>query len=219
MQNQFTEKGCDRRGAFMGRSSSPEHVKPVGAVRLWPVYVNSQGYDDNGAYWGTGGPLWCAEDESGDFRQFTRADTYAEAVAALRLSPSQLARDYEKEFAIFLQSYLDAVLFTETNDEDEPLDGLFTPSDIEAGSLAEAEKDCRDFLAKGLNGKALADFLEPDEMAQAGHDFWLTRNGHGAGFWGRPVGMYRGQGKALSEIARGFCIKSGFAEDGKVFIE
>jgi hypothetical protein len=22
-----------------------------------------------------------------------------------------------------------------------------------------------------------------DEWTQAGHDFWLTRNGHGAGFW------------------------------------
>ena len=24
---------------------------------------------------------------------------------------------------------------------------------------------------------------EHSKAAQAGHDFWLTRNGHGAGFW------------------------------------
>lgn len=219
MQKQFIESGSSSRGASMGRYSSPPYVKPEGKVRLWPVYINSQGYDDNGAYWGLGDPLWCAEDESGDFRQFTRAESLAEACANLTLSPSQLARDPEKELAIFLQSYLDAVLFTESNGEGGYLDGLYTPDDVEAGSLAEAEKDCRDFLAKQIDGKPLAGFLEPDEMAQAGHDFWLTRNGHGAGFWDRPAEMYHGQGEALSEVARGFREKSGFAEGGKVFIE
>jgi hypothetical protein len=42
------------------------------------------------------------------------------------------------------------------------------------------------------NAKTLADAIETgevscgpdfDEMGRAGHDFWLTRCGHGAGFW------------------------------------
>ncbi len=164
---QFTESGSSVYGASMGRLESDPLFTPEGQVRLWPVYLDPQGYDDNGAYWGIGGPLWCAEDGY-HYRRFTRAETVAEACANLCLSPSQLARDPEKELAIFLASYLDAVLFTETNDEEEPLDGLYTPDDIEAGSLAEAEKDCRDFLAKRLNGKPMSDFLASDEMAQAG---------------------------------------------------
>lgn len=34
-----------------------------------------------------------------------------------------------------------------------------------------------------------------------GHDFWMTRNGHGVGFWDRGLGD---EGDALSEIAREF---------------
>jgi len=35
---------------------------------------------------------------------------------------------------------------------------------------------------------------------RVGHDLWLTRNGHGAGFWDRG---WREFGNTLSEIARG----------------
>ena len=33
--------------------------------------------------------------------------------------------------------------------------------------------------------------------SQAGHDFWLTRNGHGAGFWDRGLGE---TGEALTKV-------------------
>lgn len=219
MQKQFTESGSSVYGASTGRDTSPPNIKPKGKVTLWPVYLDGQGYDDNGAYWGTGTALWCAEDESGDYRQFTRAETMAEACANLRFSPTQLARDHDKDLAIFLASYLDAVLFTGVDEEEEPLDARFTPDDIDADSLAEAEKDCRDFLAKRLNGEPLSDFLAPDEIAQAGHDFWLTRGGHGSGFWDWPEEMYQGQGDALADLARGFPERTVFAEGEKVFIE
>lgn len=223
MQNQFTEKGYDRRGAFMGRYSSPSDVKPEGKITLWPVYLDGQGYDDNGAYWGVGTPLWCAEDESGDYRQFARAGSYVEAQAALGLSPSQLARDYGKEFSLFLKSYLEAVLFTETDtsedeeSEGEPLDSRYTIGDFEVSSWDEAERDCRAFLSRLLGGAPLSRVLTPDNMAQAGHDFWLTRNGHGSGFWDRPAATYAGQGDALADIARGFPEKTADADGERVF--
>lgn len=47
-------------------------------------------------------------------------------------------------------------------------------------ALAEAWGDCQDFLDTfGEEIDALGHY------AQAGHDLWLTRNGHGAGFWDR----------------------------------
>jgi len=36
---------------------------------------------------------------------------------------------------------------------------------------------------------------------QAGHDFWLTRNGHGAGFWDRGLGEV---GDKLTEMCKEF---------------
>lgn len=50
----------------------------------------------------------------------------------------------------------------------------------EPEAIEKAKADCADFLAycagKGIQTSGLA-----DEML--GHDFWLTRNRHGAGFW------------------------------------
>ena len=58
----------------------------------------------------------------------------------------------------------------------------------------------------------LEDFLADPEVAyligltqqnaqQVGHDFWLTREGHGAGFWDRGNGP---QGDRLTELAKAY---------------
>ena len=54
-------------------------------------------------------------------------------------------------------------------------------SDISKSSLKKAKNDCMEFIekAKGLLEKADIS----DEMI--GHDFFLTRNHHGTGFWDR----------------------------------
>ena len=49
-------------------------------------------------------------------------------------------------------------------------------------AVAKAQEDCQDFR------QLASAFLEGIDDAQAGHDFWLTRNGHGAGFWDRGQG-------------------------------
>lgn len=46
--------------------------------------------------------------------------------------------------------------------------------------------------------------VEEYDAEQVGHDLWLTRNGHGAGFWDRPEIYGEKQADALSEIARKF---------------
>lgn len=51
---------------------------------------------------------------------------------------------------------------------------------------AEIEADCRSFIAG--NGRLLALYVIAGRTASdAGHDFYLTRNGHGAGFWDRGL--------------------------------
>lgn len=69
-------KGIYPYGAPLGRSTCP-HLDGS-KVRVWRVNIDSGGYDDGGAYWGLGSPLYCAEDD-GDFRIFLRACDRANA--------------------------------------------------------------------------------------------------------------------------------------------
>lgn len=77
----------------------------------------------------------------------------------------------------FLRAYIECALWSSTDDEGEPLDGIYSVDDIAPETLASMREDCVDFLASNLEDIGIGDW------AQAGHDFWLTRNGHGAGFW------------------------------------
>ena len=45
--------------------------------------------------------------------------------------------------------------------------------------------DCRKFQADNAEILAQVSYPKNDstDMSHAGHDFWLTRNRHGAGFW------------------------------------
>ena len=94
MTYKFT-KGYSERGASMGRQSYNKPPNKAGLVRLFRVDLDSGGYDNGGAYWGIGPPLWCAmapEDETGEaqYRDFTRASNRKEAMELLGLEPRQL---------------------------------------------------------------------------------------------------------------------------------
>lgn len=77
----------------------------------------------------------------------------------------------------FTQAYIEAMYFTET--------GYMENGDLEDASLEdlapEALEQCKADCAKFQADNATA--LQVGTDTQAGHDFWLTRNRHGAGFW------------------------------------
>ena len=67
------EQVNSRYGAPMGRRANGYlETRIKRHVRLFRVRIDSQGYDDGGAYWGIGEPLFCAIDDDGN-RQFVRA--------------------------------------------------------------------------------------------------------------------------------------------------
>jgi len=77
--------------------------------------------------------------------------------------------------------YLIAALFSST-DEDESLDARYEATDFHATAIAKSRLDCEAFLVE--NEQDVAALLDGDhEMPDIMHDFWLTRNGHGCGFW------------------------------------
>ena len=90
-------------------------------------------------------------------------------------------------FNTFTRAYIVAALWT--FDENTPSGEFETSGRVEelfprltAGSLARIEKECAEFREK--NRRFWAD--RPDYSDdKAGHDFWLTRNHHGAGYWDR----------------------------------
>ncbi len=100
----------------------------------------------------------------------------------------------ETNITKFIAAYLVTALWS-SNDESredggDPLDDNYTVADISPGTLATMSGDCRNFLAEA--GETIEAAIETGEVVagpdfdawgRAGHDFWLTRNGHGAGFW------------------------------------
>lgn len=94
----------------------------------------------------------------------------------------------------FLQQYIDTALWSSRDDDGKPLDDNYSSRDIDAESLAKMREECSRFIDQTYD-------LISDDIAQAGHDFWLTRNHHGAGFWD---GDWGDDGDKLTTIAHSF---------------
>ena len=95
MKYPLSKVSC-KYGAPMGRFCDPLNPD-ARLVRVHRVKMSPCGaYDDGGAYWGCGTPLYRAvwEHDSGFIcESFTRANTRAEAIALFELEPHQLLRN------------------------------------------------------------------------------------------------------------------------------
>jgi len=110
----------------------------------------------------------------------------------------------------FTQQYLETALWSSTDDAGEPLDRRYSLADVSADTLASAQADCDQF--RELAGDMLDEHPELDAGA---HDFWLTRNGHGAGFWD---GDWPENGERLTIIAHSFGEASLYVgDDGQIY--
>ena len=81
-----------------------------------------------------------------------------------------------KEYGQFIEGYFRAALWSSTDDDGQPLDNVFSVADITDSTQKKMVQDCQKFADKNYN-------MIMDDLYQAGIDFWLTRNHHGAGFW------------------------------------
>jgi len=97
--------------------------------------------------------------------------------------------------------------------EDTPLDADYCSADIHPDTLAEMTSDCEDFTEANSELLEQAYATGNYDEGQAGHDFWLTRNGHGAGFWDRGLGKI---GDQLTEAAKSYGSVNLYAYDGMV---
>lgn len=121
----------------------------------------------------------------------------------------------------FTQAYIEAAFFT--SDEEVGDKGY---SDLTPETLASILADCNRFqsseayltVREAEDNEELGDLFEADGgvSSQAGHDFWLTRNGHGAGFWDGD--WPEPHGEALCGVADAFPDVSLYVGgDGKIY--
>lgn len=133
--------------------------------------------------------------------------------------------DTERDLETVLSAYITCALWSSNDywaeDEDpEPFDSWASRDDIAAESVQSMREDCAAMIdgAKDVVGSEWWD----DE--QFGHDFWLTRNRHGAGFWDRHYGDERGSledaaGDKLTKMAHIYGESDLYTgDDGKVYV-
>lgn len=92
----------------------------------------------------------------------------------------------------FYRSYVTTALWSSVDDSEDGITDQHDIDDVSPETLKTMMADCIAFYSANSDhihceGAPLAnDFEGPipkREAAMAGHDFWLTRCGHGAGFW------------------------------------
>lgn len=111
-----------------------------------------------------------------------------------------------------LKHYLIAALWSSTDDNEDPLDDNFEIEDVAQESVAKSSRDIAWFVNKA--GPMLDEISEEN----IGHDIWLTRNRHGAGFWDR------GYSKEIGDGLTAICHEMGeidavVGDDGRIYLE
>ena len=109
------------------------------------------------------------------------------------------------------RQYIETALWSSTTDDGDPLDNDAGVDDLTARCQRAMLRDLDGFLADARELLDRADYTGND--VQAAHDFWLTRNGHGAGFWDRGLGKL---GDELTKKAKAYGSFDLYLYRGKV---
>lgn len=117
----------------------------------------------------------------------------------------------------FTRQYLETALWS-SNDEStpqggEPFDANYSIDDIAPECVAQAVEDCKAFQETSAD-----DLARAGDASQNGHDFWLTRNRHGAGFWDR--GYDKDVSKRLTDSCHAYGeINLYLGDDGLIYCQ
>ena len=112
-----------------------------------------------------------------------------------------------REQTVFIDAFFEALFWS----EGEAFYDL-SYTDLEDDDAEELISDCLGFLSEAsiLLAKTSLTF------DSAGHDFLLTRNGHGAGFWDRGLGE---AGDKLTDMAHNYgTIGLDIGDNGQVYV-
>lgn len=169
-----------------------------GTPVTWSVYSEQYRSADNNGY-----PIDNSQAlvESGFL---TEQDAERRANELFRATQKIAGREFADYLAVFIHGYCVAMLFANTRiegDDDGDVDPAWWQTDQDPNwgisafddkSRASITEDCTAFVNSCAADLTLADRREQFRdreygPEQAGHDFALTRNHHGAGFWDRGL--------------------------------
>ena len=99
----------------------------------------------------------------------------------------------------FVEGYIECACWAESaNTTDSDDRSIGDVAELAPETFAAMEKDATAFYAANAAMISKANEVGRDD-ARLGHDFWLSRNGHGTGFWDRDLGDI---GEALHAAAK-----------------
>lgn len=117
----------------------------------------------------------------------------------------------DTEYQEFEKAFIAALLWSSTMDDETPFDEIGSGiADFDLESAERLRQECRSFLAQA------GERIQPGQYSQAGHDFALTRNHHGAGFWDRAEVYGKKNANKLTELAHTFMELNLYTNDGVV---
>lgn len=152
------------------------HLDGAAAARL-----NSEGWWTNIHYW---------------FMQGWDVDKVVDHIMQLNRE-SRMLGDF---FGAYVEAALSSSTDNSTPSGGYPLDKNYSKSDIHPDTLAKMRADCESFY--NANEIPEYDHREYSDDEMAGHDFWLTRNRSGSGFWDGDIDEENG--KVLTDAAHTF---------------
>ena len=116
----------------------------------------------------------------------------------------------------FVQHYIVCALWSSTvDDAGTPMDQDYSADDLAPETLNKIREECLDFCAAQTTLLDEAEREYGRGAESCGHDFWLTRNGHGAGFWDRGMGRL---GRQLTDASKPYGSADLYVgDDGKIY--
>jgi hypothetical protein len=121
----------------------------------------------------------------------------------------------------FIKGYIACAIWSAPEDDDGKNLDEYAASDVSPEAMQTIREECEDFVSAqwdDLQAYA-AQMNRPQQWTgaeMAGHDFSLTRNGHGAGFWDRGLGEL---GDRLTKAAKVYGSSDLYlGNDGKLYV-
>jgi hypothetical protein len=213
-------------GGFRTGSDSPEaYDEMAGAAASFASYYTTHNRGDDVPDWAPSPEIADAIDEAVSWVQDDKGNYQVRRSAkgkAVAAEQRVAAPSKKPKLDAFTRAYIEAMLWSTNDDSDEqdgePLDKNYGAEDIAPETMELIVEDCADFQKRF--GQLIED--EPavrgedrwDRWELAGHDFWLTREGHGAGFWD---GDWPKHGDELTEASKSYGSFDLTVDDGVIY--
>jgi len=114
-----------------------------------------------------------------------------------------------------VETYIETALWATTDDSDTPLDKNYSSTDLADGEFDKLQELVTQFISHAQVSPIVQQW-DRQQYLQAMHDLFLTRNGHGAGFWDGD--WPEAEGKILRAAAKSFGESQPYiGDDGLIY--